>query len=167
MSILIGFLTIILVLNCAFLILLVLIQLPKKESGLGMAFGGAAADAIFGAGSGNVLTKVTKYSAGLFLGLSLMLSVINAHRADDENRALDLELEKKAAEAGTTTTSSASQTTAPSTTPTLLTATNTVAPEVPVPSAEEATPTSEDLEGVAEPVAESTNPPPVEETKPE
>ena len=49
-----------LVLNCLLLILLVLVQLPKKDAGAGMAFGGGAADALFGAGSGNVLTKITK-----------------------------------------------------------------------------------------------------------
>ena len=55
-----GILTVLLVLNCLVLILLVLIQLPKKDAGAGMAFGGGAADALFGAGSGNALTKITK-----------------------------------------------------------------------------------------------------------
>ena len=54
-------------LDCILLVLLVLLQLPKKEAGAGMAFGGAATDALFGAGSGNVLTKITKYVAGHFL----------------------------------------------------------------------------------------------------
>ena len=40
--------------------IIVLIQLPKKDAGAGLAFGGAASDALFGAGSGNVLTKVTE-----------------------------------------------------------------------------------------------------------
>ena len=34
------FLTVILFLDCLFLVLLVLVQLPKKEAGLGTAFGG-------------------------------------------------------------------------------------------------------------------------------
>ena len=63
MSFVIGILTFILVLLCVFLILLVLVQLPKKDAGAGMAFGGGAADALFGAGSGNALTKITKYTA--------------------------------------------------------------------------------------------------------
>jgi preprotein translocase subunit SecG len=62
MSFVIGILTVLLVLNCLLLILLVLIQLPKKDAGAGMAFGGGAADALFGAGSGNALTKITKYA---------------------------------------------------------------------------------------------------------
>ncbi len=60
MAFIAGILTVLLVLNCLVLILLVLIQLPKKDAGAGMAFGGGAADALFGAGSGNVLTKITK-----------------------------------------------------------------------------------------------------------
>src|SRR5688500_2100950 len=78
MQLLITFLTVVLVINCLFLILLVLIQLPKKEAGAGLAFGGGATDALFGAGSGNALTKLTKYSAGIFLGLALMLGIMNA-----------------------------------------------------------------------------------------
>jgi preprotein translocase subunit SecG len=56
--------------------LLVLIQLPKKDAGAGVAFGGAATDVLFGAGTGNVLTKVTKYAAGAFFVLAIALSVL-------------------------------------------------------------------------------------------
>ena len=76
MSILITLLTTVLVLNCFFLVLLILIQLPKKESGSGLAFGGGALDMALGAGAGNVLTRFTKYSASLFLILCLVLAVI-------------------------------------------------------------------------------------------
>jgi preprotein translocase subunit SecG len=75
MDILNKFLTVILFLNCLFLVLLVLVQLPKKEAGLGTAFGGGATDALFGAGAGNVLTKLTKWCAVLFLALCLLLSL--------------------------------------------------------------------------------------------
>jgi preprotein translocase subunit SecG len=98
MSIFIGFMTVILVLNCLFLILLILIQLPKKEAGAGVAFGGGATEALFGAGSGTVLTKVTKYAAGIFMGMALLLSVLNAHQARNSARSLELELERTAAE---------------------------------------------------------------------
>ena len=55
------------VLDCVILVLLVLIQLPKKEAGGGLAFGAGGADALFGAGSGTMLTKITKYAAtGVF-----------------------------------------------------------------------------------------------------
>ncbi|HKI69194.1 MAG TPA: preprotein translocase subunit SecG, partial [Verrucomicrobiae bacterium] len=87
MSFLIGFLTFLMIVDCLVLVLLVLIQLPKKEAGVGIAFGGAAADALFGAGSGNVLTKATKYIAGIFFALSLILSLLQSrfyHRANSE-----------------------------------------------------------------------------------
>src|SRR3989441_13051192 len=70
-----------LVIACMLLTLLVLIQLPKKEAGMGQAFGGAATDALFGAGSGNALTKMTKYATGVFLLLTLTLAVMNNHQA--------------------------------------------------------------------------------------
>ena len=81
MSIVIWLLTFFLVIDCLFLILLVLIQLPKKEAGMGQAFGGAATDALFGAGSGSALTKVTKYTAGIFFALTLLVSVLHGRQA--------------------------------------------------------------------------------------
>jgi preprotein translocase subunit SecG len=82
MGFIIGLLTAVLVLDCVALAFLILIQLPKKEAGLGLAFGGSAADALFGAGSGTVLTKATKYAAVLFFALSVVLGVMqsNYHR---------------------------------------------------------------------------------------
>jgi preprotein translocase subunit SecG len=71
-----GILTALLVLNCLVLILLVLIQLPKKDAGAGMAFGGGAADALFGAGSGNALSKITKYATVIFFVLALLLGYL-------------------------------------------------------------------------------------------
>jgi protein translocase SecG subunit len=85
MNIVILLLTFLLVLTCALLILLVLIQLPKKEAGLGQAFGGAATDALFGAGSGNALTKLTKYAAGAFFVLTLTISLLQGHQARAKN----------------------------------------------------------------------------------
>jgi protein translocase SecG subunit len=96
MSLLIGFLTFVLMVNCLFLILLVLIQLPKKEAGAGIAFGGGATDALFGAGSGNALTKLTKYAATGFLGLAILLFVLNLQQRNRSSKILDLELSKQA-----------------------------------------------------------------------
>lgn len=81
MSLIIGFLTFFLILDCVFLVFLVLLQLPKKEAGAGVAFGGGATDALFGAGSGNMLTKITKWSAGIFFGLCLVLAVMSGRQA--------------------------------------------------------------------------------------
>src|SRR2546428_10536453 len=76
MAFLIGLLTVVMVLDCVILIFLVLIQLPKKDAGAGLAFGGGATDALFGAGSGTVLTKITKYAAGIFFLLTIILSIM-------------------------------------------------------------------------------------------
>ncbi len=77
------------------LMLLVLIQLPKKEAGAGVAFGGGATDALFGAGSGNALTKMTRYGATLFVGLALSLSLLNAYAKKQSNILLEQELQKR------------------------------------------------------------------------
>lgn len=77
----IGILTVFLILDCLFLMLLVLVQLPKKEAGMGQAFGGAATDALFGAGSGNALTKMTKYATAVFFVLTLTCFLLNAAQA--------------------------------------------------------------------------------------
>jgi len=89
----IGILTLILVLTSILLILLILVQLPKKEAGLGMAFGGGATDALFGAGSGNVLTKMTKWSAVTFFVLTMALSVLNAKLARSKDIQLDRDMQ--------------------------------------------------------------------------
>jgi preprotein translocase subunit SecG len=73
MSFIAGILILLIVINCIALILLILMQLPKKDAGAGMAFGGAAADALFGAGSGNFLTQATKYATIAFFLLALLL----------------------------------------------------------------------------------------------
>jgi preprotein translocase subunit SecG len=77
----IYFLTAVLVLDCIFIVLLVLVQLPKKEAGMGQAFGGAATDALFGAGSGNVLTKATKWAAAIFFILAIALTLMTTFKA--------------------------------------------------------------------------------------
>jgi preprotein translocase subunit SecG len=78
MTFVIVLFTILLILDCLLLGLLILIQLPKKEAGVGVAFGGGATDALFGAGAGTALTKLTKYTAVIFFGLVLLLSVLNS-----------------------------------------------------------------------------------------
>src|SRR6516225_7616985 len=87
MVFLIGLLTLVMVLDCVALIGLVLIQLPKKDTGGGLAFGGGTTDALFGAGSGTVLTKITKYAAGIFFALAILLSVMQSsyhHRSGNQ-----------------------------------------------------------------------------------
>ena len=54
--------TAIMMLDCLFLVLLVLVQLPKKEAGMGQAFGGAATDAF--AHQKLVIPKISLRNAG-------------------------------------------------------------------------------------------------------
>jgi len=81
----IGVLTFLMVVNCFLLILLVLVQLPKKDAGAGMAFGAGTADALFGSGSGNMLTKITKYSTGVFLGMAIFLRILQGYAHNQGN----------------------------------------------------------------------------------
>ncbi len=92
MAFIAGILTALLVLNCLVLILLVLIQLPKKDAGAGMAFGGGAADALFGAGSGNALTKITKWATIIFFLMALFLGYLEDQL---HNRRSSSEFEKQ------------------------------------------------------------------------
>src|SRR5881296_2976521 len=98
----IGLLTFFLVVDCLFLILLVLVQLPKKEAGLGQAFGGGATDALFGAGSGNALTKMTKYATGIFFALTLMIYVLYNHQARARSRGFAAQIQQAAKESEAT-----------------------------------------------------------------
>lgn len=99
LSLIIGLLTFILVLICAVLIVLILAQLPKKDAGAGLAFGAGTAEAIFGAGAGTPLAQITKYCAGIFLGLALTLSALNAYRSGQPDRLIEQEAAQQAAKA--------------------------------------------------------------------
>jgi protein translocase SecG subunit len=90
MSYFAGVLTFLLVVNCLLLILLILMQLPKKDAGAGMAFGGAAADALFGAGSGNLLTQTTRYASIVLFVLALGLGFVE-DRLYNQNSGAEFE----------------------------------------------------------------------------
>ena len=113
------FLTVLLVIDCLFLILLVLVQLPKKEAGLGQAFGSGTTDALFGAGSGNALTKLTKYFTAGFFILTLSLSILNAQQAKSKRSGLERALEKASASENATPPAPAATAAPAPTTPTV------------------------------------------------
>jgi protein translocase SecG subunit len=102
MAILFIFLSGIMFLNCIVLMLLILVQVPKKEAGAGMAFGGSAADALFGAGSGTALTTITKYSAGIFFGAALLMAIMASHITPAGSNAFQNALNKTGALPGQT-----------------------------------------------------------------
>ena len=134
----VGMLTAVLVLDCLFLLLLILIQLPKKEAGLGQAFGSGATDALFGAGSGTALTKMTKYATVVFFVLTFSLALLNAQQSKDRRTGklgkLVEEAAKKEAAAPSTPAPTAPATAAASNAMNLKLPTNLVA--APKPSAE-------------------------------
>src|SRR5438270_10789822 len=79
MSILITVLLAIWILVALLMMLIILMQRPKSE-GLGAAFGGGMTENLFGAQTTNVLVKITGWLAGLFFALTVLLSVLYAHR---------------------------------------------------------------------------------------
>src|SRR5580693_890667 len=89
MNFFIGVLTFFLVVNCAVLVLLVLVQIPKKDAGAGLAFGGGAVDAVFGAGSGNALTKITKWAIVVFVALTVMLGALEVKMNNGNTSAFE------------------------------------------------------------------------------
>ena len=70
----VTFLTVVHVFVCLFLILVVLLQ-AGKGGGMGIAFGGAGSQTVFGSsGAGNFLTRLTSITATVFLLTSLWLA---------------------------------------------------------------------------------------------
>lgn len=79
MSYIVIVLAFLLVAISGILVLLILVQLPKKDAGAGLAFGGGTADALFGAGSGTALTKITKWVTFAFVLLAVILGALVTH----------------------------------------------------------------------------------------
>ncbi|MCX6922158.1 MAG: preprotein translocase subunit SecG [Verrucomicrobia bacterium] len=113
MGFLIGLLTVVMVLDCAVLILLVLVQLPKKDAGAGLAFGGGATDALFGAGSGNVLTNITKYAATTFFVLAVVLSIMQSYYHGRTTSVFEQKLQQATPSQGSPASTQPSPTTKP------------------------------------------------------
>ena len=62
---------------CGFAVLLILMQRPSEESGMGATLGGGAATSVFGGEAVNVLAKWTKYAVITFYVLSFVLSLLH------------------------------------------------------------------------------------------
>lgn len=60
------------------MVILILMQ-KTKGAEIGAVFGSGAAAAVLGAGATNFLTKLTYWLGGIFLGIVLILSLINHH----------------------------------------------------------------------------------------
>lgn len=62
---------------CGFVILLILMQRPSEESGMGATLGGGAVTSVFGGEAVNTLAKATKYCVVIFFSLSFLLSLLH------------------------------------------------------------------------------------------
>ena len=80
---------------CAMLLLLVLMQRPKQE-GLGAAFGAQMTDQAFGARTTDVLKKGTIFFGSLFMILCFLLSVLMLNEHHDKNKSTILQNQPKA-----------------------------------------------------------------------
>ena len=68
-------------LACAILLIgIILIQQSKREGGLG-AIGGGMTESVFGAATGNILTRTTVILASIFLVTTLVLAALASHRS--------------------------------------------------------------------------------------
>ena len=68
---------------CAWIILLILMQKPSANAGMGAALGGGAAESAFGGEASNVLTRWTVFGVIGFFALTLFLTlaqVYNHHK---------------------------------------------------------------------------------------
>jgi len=99
MSIVIALLSFVLILLCLFVGLVILVQQPKGDAGMGAAIGGGAMESALGAESGNVLTKLTTYCIIAFFCICFLLYLGNQFwknqnaLADQEGNSLDALIE--------------------------------------------------------------------------
>ena len=69
-----------LVFLCAWLVLLILMQKPSVNAGMGAALGGGAAESAFGGEASNVLTRWTVYGIVAFFIITLFLTLSQVYR---------------------------------------------------------------------------------------
>ncbi|MFZ1086659.1 MAG: preprotein translocase subunit SecG [Terracidiphilus sp.] len=89
MQIALVLVTILHVIVCAVLIFVVLLQ-QGKSADLAGAFGGQGSQTAFGPrAAANVLTRITTYSAVLFMFTSITLTILMAHSGGGTHSVLD------------------------------------------------------------------------------
>lgn len=77
MNILIAIFSFVLLLLCLFTLLVVMVQKPKGDGGMGAALGGGSMEAAFGAETGSLLTRVTIFAVIAFFILTFALYLGN------------------------------------------------------------------------------------------
>ena len=136
MSIVLGILTFVLILVSLFIVLVVLAQ-KSKDGGMGAALGGGAAEAAFGAETGNVLSKSTIYAAVLFFVLAFALYLGRIFESKHASAAAGSALPTIAAPATPVSAPAATTTSAPG----AVTLPTAPAPTAPAPAAPAPEPT--------------------------
>lgn len=81
-SLFIGIFTVALLVLCAFLVLIILMQRPSANAGMGAALGGGAMESAFGGQTGNVFSKATTWAATAFFILCFCLYLGHMYQAD-------------------------------------------------------------------------------------
>ena len=88
MTYLLYLLIVIFVINCLFLVAVVLLQ-TGKSADLAGAFGGQGSQTAFGPrGAANLLTKLTTYSAILFMVLAISLTVVLSRTGSSSDHSI-------------------------------------------------------------------------------
>lgn len=75
---------------CGWLILLILMQKPSANSGMGAALGGGAAESAFGGEAPKVLTRWTVYGISSYFLLTLALSIAQIYRYHHQSGKAEL-----------------------------------------------------------------------------
>lgn len=81
MSLVIGILTFVLIVTSLFLVLVVLMQRAKSDSGMGAAMGGSSMESTFGAETGNVLSGATIKASIVFFVVSFTLYLAHIYQS--------------------------------------------------------------------------------------
>ena len=87
----IGLLFLVLFLLCGFVTLIILMQRPSANAGMGAALGGGAAEQAFGGETGNILTRWTVYSIIGFFVVCLILYLLVIGQTNSSENGIQIE----------------------------------------------------------------------------
>jgi preprotein translocase subunit SecG len=97
-SLLVLLLTLTLVCTSVFAVLVILMQKPSANSGMGASLGGGAAESAFGSDATKVLTRWTVGGIAMFFLLSFTLSMVHIYaNSHKKSQYLEINLDSVAA----------------------------------------------------------------------
>ena len=85
LSLLIGIFTFVLIIICFLLVIVILMQRPSADAGMGASLAGGAAESAFGGETGNVLTRACVRFIVIFFVLTFSLYLANIYLNDSED----------------------------------------------------------------------------------